>query len=70
MNEMQMLMQMLASGGNPQQIVQNLILQNPQVKAIFNQQKQSGMSMEQFARQYAKQKNIDIQSIINMFPKQ
>lgn len=61
---MQILMQMMASG-NPQQMMQNMARQNPQINAILNQQKQSGMSMEQFTRQYAKQNNIDIDSMIN-----
>ena len=62
-NPMQILMQMLSSGGNPQQIVQNMVRQNPQMNAILNQAKNSGMSMEQFARQYAKQNNIDIDAL-------
>ena len=65
-NPMQFLMQLMASGNNPQQIVQNMMRQNPQFNAMLNQQKQSGMTMEQFARQYAKQNNIDIDSMANM----
>lgn len=64
-NPMNMLMQLMTSGGNPQQMMQNMMRQNPQANAIFNQQKQSGMSMEQFARQYAKQNNIDINQMVN-----
>ena len=65
-NPMQFLMQLMSSGNNPQQIVQNMMRQNPQFNAMLNQQKQSGMTMEQFARQYAKQNNIDIDSMANM----
>lgn len=61
---MQILMQMMSSG-NPQQMMQNMVRQNPQINAILNQQKQSGMSMEQFTRQYAKQNNIDLNPMIN-----
>ena len=64
MNPMQVLMQMM-SGGNPQQMLQNMLQQNPQFNAILNQQKQSGLSMEQYARQYAKQNNINIDQMIN-----
>jgi len=64
-NPMNILMQLMAGGGNPQQMVQNMMRQNPQVNAIFNQQKQSGMTMEQFARQYAKQNNIDINQMVD-----
>ena len=69
MNPMQVLMQMLSSGGNLQQIVQNVARQNPQFNALLNQQKQSGMSMEQFVRQYAKQNNVDINPMVNMLRK-
>ena len=61
----QMLMQMLANGGNPQQIIQNMMKNNPQFNAVLNQVRQSGMSMEQYARQYAKQNNIDIDQMVN-----
>lgn len=64
MNPMQFLMQMMSSGGNPQQMVQNAIKQNPQFSALLNQQKQSGMSMEQFVKQYAKQRGVDISPMI------
>lgn len=64
-NPMNILMQLMAGGGNPQQMLQNMIRQNPQVNAIFNQQKQSGMTMEQFVRQYAKQNNIDINQMVD-----
>lgn len=63
-NPMQ-IMQMMMQGGNPQAFMQNMIRQNPQINAIFNQQRQSGLSMEQYARQYAKQNNIDINQYIN-----
>lgn len=64
-NPMQMVMQMMANGGNPQQIMQNMIKNNPQFNAVLNQVKQSGMSMEQYARQYAKQNNINIDQMLN-----
>ena len=66
---MQILSQMLSSGGNPQQMVQSLIQKNPQFNALLNQQKQSGMTMEQFVRQYAQQKGIDINPMLDMVKK-
>ena len=63
-NPMQIL-QMMMQGGNPQAFMQNMLRQNPQMNAIFNQQKNSGLSMEQYARQYAKQNNIDIDQLIS-----
>ena len=65
MNPMQILMQMM-SGGNPQAMLQNAMQRNPQLQAILNQQKQSGMSMEQYVRQLAKQQNVDIEPMLNM----
>lgn len=61
---MQMI-QMLMQSRNPQQMLQNMMNNNPRMKAIFNQARNSGMSMEQFARQYAKQNNIDIDFMLN-----
>lgn len=63
-NPMQLLLQMMSSG-NPQQFMQNMMRQNPQMNAMFNQQKQSGLSMEQYVKQFAKQNNIDLQPLIN-----
>lgn len=64
---LQSLMQMLTSGGNPKAIVKQAINQNPQVRAMFTQMQNSGMTEEQFVRQLAKQNNIDIEPIINSF---
>ena len=61
-----MLMQMLSMGNNPQQIIQNIVAQNPQVQAVFNQMQQSGMTPQQYVMQYAKQNNINIQPLVNM----
>ena len=63
---MQMLMQMMMMGNNPQQIMQNMMAQNPQANAVLNQMRSSGLTPEQFARQYAKQNNIDINGMLNM----
>lgn len=65
LNPMQILTQMMM-GGNPQQMLQNAIRNNPRLSAVLNQQKQSGMSMEQYVRQLAQQNNIDIQPMLNM----
>ena len=62
-NPLQMLMQLM-SMGNPQQMMQNMMTQNPQIQAVLNQQKQSGLSMEQFTRQLAKQRGIDIEPML------
>ena len=61
------LMQLIAGGMNPQQIIQNITQQNPQVQVLLNQAKQSGLSPQQYAIQFAKQNNINIQPLINLF---
>lgn len=66
MNPMQMLTQMLMMGNNPQQAMQNLMQRNPQFQAMVNQVHSSGMSMKDYALNYAKQNNIDINPLINM----
>ena len=59
--------QMLGMGNTPQQIFQNLINNNPQMQVVFNQMQQSGLSPRDYALQYAKQNNININPIIQMF---
>lgn len=64
-----MLNKLLSSRQNPNAMLQTLMSKNPQFSAILNQQKQSGMSMEQFTRQYAKQHNIDLQPMLDAMRK-
>lgn len=64
-NPMNALMRMMSGGGNPQQMVQMLMQRNPQFNAIMNQVKNSGMTTEQYARQYAKQNGINIDQMVN-----
>lgn len=66
MNIFNIISQMKNSGANPQMFLQQMINQNPQTKNIFNQVQQSGLSMKDYTLQYAKQNNIDINSIIQM----
>ena len=63
---MQMVMQMLMSGSNPQKLATQLVQNNPQMNAIANQMKQSGMSSTEFLQQYAKQNGQNIQPLLNM----
>ncbi len=64
---MQILAQISRGGANPQQIIQQMIANNPQAKIVLNQMRQSGMSPKEFTMQYAKQNSIDLQSQIDMF---
>lgn len=59
-NPMQMIFQMMQMGNNPQQILNTLVNQNPQARALMTQMKNSGMNPQQFFAQYAKQNNIDV----------
>lgn len=60
------IMQMLMSGMNPNQIMQNVIQSNPQAQVILNQMQQSGMTPRQYVMQLAKQNNINLNPMINM----
>lgn len=66
-NPMQQMLKMLSMSNNPNQVVQMLAQQNPNVQAILNQMQQSGMTPQQFAMQYARQNNIDINQVANAF---
>jgi hypothetical protein len=68
-NPMQQMLQMLSMSNNPNQVIQMLAQQNPNVQAILNQMQQSGMTPQQFAMQYARQNNIDINQVANAFRK-
>ena len=59
-------MQMLSSGGSPQQIAENVMRQNPQLNAILNQARSSGMSMRDFTMQYARQNGINLEPYVRM----
>jgi len=59
------IMQVVMSNQNPNQIITQALQQNPQAQILFNQMKQSGMSVKDFTLQYARQNNININAIIN-----
>lgn len=65
-NISQYVLNILGNGKNPNQIIQQLIAQNPQAQVLLNQMQQSGMSMKDFTLQYAKQNNIDLQPTLNL----
>ena len=65
-NPLAMIMQMMNSGTNPQQLMQQIVSQNPQLQVMLNQAQQSGMSPRDYALQFAKQNNINIQPLVNM----
>lgn len=60
-NPMQLFKQFMSMGNDPKQVEEMIYKQNPQLRVIANQMKQSGLSPVEFAMQYAKQNNIPIQ---------
>mgnify|MGYP003293805009 CR=1 FL=1 len=65
---MDLFKQFMTMGKDPKQIEQMIYKQNPQMLALANQMKESGLSPIQFAMQLAKQNNIPIQenALLNM----
>lgn len=61
--------QIIGMGNNPQQIFQNMINNNPQLQVVLNQMQQSGLSSKEYALQFAKQNNININPMIEMLQK-
>ena len=61
--------QIIGMGNNPQQIFQNMINNNPQLQVVLNQMQQSGLSPKEYALQFAKQNNININPMIEMLQK-
>ena len=65
-NPLQMLMQLLQMGNNPNAIIQSVVNKNPQMNFLLNQMKTSGLTPQQYVTQIARQQNIDIQPLINV----
>ena len=64
-NIVNLIMQMMTNGQNPNQVVEQIISKNQDAQVLFNQMKQSGMSVKDFTLQFAKQKNINLEPILN-----
>lgn len=65
-NIVNLIMQMITNGQNPNQVVEQVINKNQEAQILFNQMKQSGMSIKDFTLQYARQNNINIEDILNI----
>lgn len=61
------ILQLMQNGGNPQQVLQNMLRSNPQMQQVINQMKSSGLGAEQYVRNLARQYNIDIEPMIQSF---
>lgn len=59
---------MIAMGSDPKQVEKMILAQNPQLMALSNQIKESGLTPIDFAMKVAKQNNIPIQenALLNM----
>lgn len=68
MNPMQMF-QMLRGAQNPQQMFQNMLMQNPQMSSALSQIQNStqGSSPRDVAMQLARQRGMSEQEVMNMF---
>lgn len=68
MNPMQMF-QMLRGSNNPQQMFQNMIMQNPQMSSALSQIQNStqGSNPRDVAMQLARQRGMSEQEVMNMF---
>lgn len=64
-NIVDLIMRIMTNGQNPNQVVEQLINNNPQAQTLFAQVKQNNMSIKDFTLQYAKQNNINIETILN-----
>lgn len=61
-----LIIQMMTNGQNPNQVIEQIISKNQEAQILFNQMKQSGMSVKDFTLQYARQNNVNIQPILNI----
>lgn len=68
MNPMQMF-QMLRGAQNPQQMFQNMLMQNPQISSALSQIQNStqGSNPRDVAMQLARQRGMSEQEVMNMF---
>ncbi len=64
-NNMKQMIQQIKNCGNPQQMIENIIQQNPQL-GIINMLNQSGGNAKQAFYALAKQKGINPDDIIDM----
>jgi hypothetical protein len=64
-NIINFVLQAMSGNANPNQVIQQMIQQNPQAQPFINQMQQSGMNPKDFVLQFARQNNIDLSPIIS-----
>ena len=65
-NIINFVLQAMSGNANPNQVIQQMLQQNPQAQPFINQMQQSGLSPREYALQYAKQNNININPMVQM----
>lgn len=60
-NPVEIFKSFMKMGNNPKQIEEMIYQQNPQLKVLATQMKESGLTPVEFVMQYAKQNNMPIQ---------
>ena len=60
-NPVEIFKRFMTMGKDPKQIEEMIYQQNPQLRVLANQMRQSGLTPVEFVMQYAKQNNIPIQ---------
>ena len=66
MNQIKQIANLFKSSANPQQLISNLMNQNPQIRQVMNMVQSSGKSPKDLFYELAKQKGVDPNQIINM----
>lgn len=64
-NIINFVLQAMSGNANPNQVIQQMLQQNPQAQPFINQMQQSGMNPKDFVLQFARQNNIDLSPIIS-----
>ena len=64
-NPQRELIQAFKNSSNPSDFIQNLIMQNPQMRSVFEMFQKSGMTPKQFFYQYAQQNGLDPNLALN-----
>ena len=59
-----MFKQMMNMGSNPEQIINLITTQNPQLANVFNEIKKSGLPPLEYAKKMALQRNINVNPMI------
>lgn len=68
-NSMKQAYNLFKNGNNPMQLLNNMAMQNPQLKPVV-QMLQNGANPEQVFRQMCQQQGIDANQFIKMFTQQ